>query len=198
MQILDPRQQSETYIEDKVVEWALSKDFLCPKVKFSERGWPDRLFISPFGHTIFIEFKRLGGEPDKLQAERLRRLTSRGIPAVCCDGILAAIRVLQASLEPASLPTKSDQPPVVTSISRALHGPWAGKDIHRVGCPEDIKGKEPSGTVFDNSSSQGVSERVAGGDPKVEGVRGSIFPDSTWFEEGRWPGEQGGHPPDKS
>jgi hypothetical protein len=131
--------QSEAYIENAVVKWADDNGFLTPKVKFAEKGWPDRLFMSPFGHTIFIEFKRLGGEPDDLQAYRLKELKKRGIPAFCCDSIFSGIRLLQACLEPASLPKKSDTVTPIPSILRPVSGPRPGQDLNSLSRAQDLK-----------------------------------------------------------
>src|SRR4051812_26232686 len=117
---MQPEQMTETQIENSFVLWAIDKDFLAPKVKFAEKGWPDRLFLSPFGHTIFIEFKRLGGVPDELQEYRINELKRRGIPAFCCDSVFSAIRLLQAALEPTRLPEASNQVASISGVVRSL------------------------------------------------------------------------------
>lgn len=89
----------EVDIEDKVVKWAQKHKFLTPKVKFMEAGYPDRMFVSPQGHTIFIEFKRPGQKPTPIQEHRLNELQKRGIPATWCDSVLEAITILQSALE---------------------------------------------------------------------------------------------------
>lgn len=93
----------EVQIEDKVMKWAKREGFLTPKVKFVESGYPDRLFISPFGHTIFIEFKKPGEFPTPIQLHRIEQLTKRGVPALWVDSVLEGINVLKAALEASSI-----------------------------------------------------------------------------------------------
>lgn len=53
----------EKEIERKVCDYAKSKGWLTYKFTSpSRRSVPDRLFISPGGKIIFIEFKRLTGK----------------------------------------------------------------------------------------------------------------------------------------
>ena len=98
----------EKDIEIPVCNWAKKHGFLTPKVKFAEAGWPDRLFISPIGHTIFIEFKRPPFKPDRLQEYRLAQLRQRGIPAYWVDSIIEGINILKAAVEPARIPNRED------------------------------------------------------------------------------------------
>lgn len=66
---------SEAYIEKKVTEWAEDVGFIA--IKFTpkgDRGWPDHLFISPTGDHIWIEFKRPGKKPTKLQWHRIHQI----------------------------------------------------------------------------------------------------------------------------
>jgi hypothetical protein len=140
----------EKEIEERVVTWAKRNDFLTPKVKFVENGYPDRLFISPNGHTIFIEFKRPGEIPEPLQVYRLKELQRRGIPAVWCDTALAAIRILQACLESEGLPETSDPTPIKSSVRGALTRPRLGQDVDGPRYDKDTEsegvGEEDSGS----------------------------------------------------
>jgi len=100
---------NEKYIEDKVVQWALKHGFLTPKVRFAERGWPDRLFLSPTGHTIFIEFKDPAiTKVEPLQNYRIMELRRRGIPAFYCNNVIEGINILKAALEPSPVSEESD------------------------------------------------------------------------------------------
>jgi hypothetical protein len=62
--------------EQKVVNFAESKGFIVLKLNvMGRRGWPDRMFLYK-GAIFFIEFKRIGEEPNKIQLEihaRIRR-----------------------------------------------------------------------------------------------------------------------------
>src|SRR6267378_1323346 len=113
----------EREIEGKVVNWARRHGFLTPKVKFVEAGYPDRLFISPYGHTIFIEFKVPGGKPDLIQLHRIKELKDRRIPAFWVDSELGALTILKAALEPTSVPRESDPADVVPIRSGSLSRP---------------------------------------------------------------------------
>lgn len=58
----------ESVIETKVVQYAEEKGCIHLKLNvFGRRGWPDRIFIYPGPRVMFIEFKRLGEKPRKLQ-----------------------------------------------------------------------------------------------------------------------------------
>lgn len=57
----------ERTTETKVSEYAEAKGCLALKLNvMGRRGWPDRLYIYK-GQVLFIEFKRLGEQPRKLQ-----------------------------------------------------------------------------------------------------------------------------------
>lgn len=76
----------EKEIEQKVVNYAKSKDFLAFKFTSpSNRSVPDRLFISPTGGIFFIEFKRKGKIPTKLQESTFKMLTERRVTVEVVD-----------------------------------------------------------------------------------------------------------------
>lgn len=167
--IKNPALMSEKQIEDKVVEWAVKQGFLAPKVKFHEKGWPDRMFVSPYGATIFIEFKRLGGVPDDLQAHRLRELQRRGIPVACCDSVFSALRVLQAALEPPSLPETSDPVAIITRGGRPVPGSRFRQDVDSLGNTEDLKDAKTLPAGVDSRAAQGSAGHMAGREREMGG-----------------------------
>jgi hypothetical protein len=120
----------ESAIENTVCDWALRHGFLALKVKFVEAGYPDRLFISPFGHTIFIEFKRPGEIPEPIQLYRIGQLQSHGIPAFWSDNVVESISYLQAAVGSSRLPEKSDKTTSKSGGRRVVSGPWSGKNQH--------------------------------------------------------------------
>lgn len=130
----------EKDIEGTVVSWAKKHNFLAIKVRFQEAGYPDRLFISPQGHTIFIEFKRPGEKPDPLQLYRIRTLQARNIPAYVCDSSVHAISILKAAVEPEVIPEASSKAPVVASIRRAISGSGSRENLNS---PRGIKDLTP-------------------------------------------------------
>lgn len=128
----------EKNIEQTVVDWAKEHGFLALKVKFVDNGYPDRLFISPSGHTIFIEFKRPGEQPRPLQSYRIAELVKRGIPATWTNSAVEGINILRAALESSRLPDESNSYAAGSSSGGVISGPWTGKNIHRVGRAEDL------------------------------------------------------------
>jgi len=58
----------ENVVETKIHEYAEANGCLSLKLNvMGRRGWPDRLFIAPGPHVLFMEVKRLGEKPRKLQ-----------------------------------------------------------------------------------------------------------------------------------
>lgn len=54
--------------EDKFVTYVEEDGYLCLKMNVGgRRGWPDRLIMLSKGKMFFIEFKRVGEKPRKLQ-----------------------------------------------------------------------------------------------------------------------------------
>ena len=68
----------ESKIEAAVANYAKGKGCYVRKFKStSQRGVPDRVFLSPHGKVFFIEFKAPGKEPTDLQARELREINNR-------------------------------------------------------------------------------------------------------------------------
>tara|TARA_R110000851_G_scaffold134448_2_gene269744 strand:+ start:165 stop:446 length:282 start_codon:yes stop_codon:yes gene_type:complete len=85
----------EKDIENKVVKWAEKNGFIVLKLNNPwSRGWPDRLFISPMGNHVYIEFKRPGGKVRKLQMHRQRQLHKNMCRAFMVDNEELAIEIL--------------------------------------------------------------------------------------------------------
>jgi hypothetical protein len=132
----------EKDIENKVCKWAAGRGFICLKIKFVETGWPDRLFISPEGHTIFIEFKRRGHVPTPLQMYRITELQKRGIPASWHDTYVGAVTTLKAALESAPVSGTSDKAATVSSIGGPVPGPGTREDLNGT---SDVQDPEAEG-----------------------------------------------------
>lgn len=80
------RRPSEKSIVAKGVAVAKSLGFYAVKLHgsaYSLAGIPDVLCLKD-GKAYFIEFKRPGEEPTKLQQHRLRELISYGCPSTVC------------------------------------------------------------------------------------------------------------------
>lgn len=162
----------ESQIEDEVVKWARRMGFLTPKVKFMEDGWPDRLFISPHGHTIFIEFKRPGEKPTRLQMYRILELTKRGIPAFTSDNVTYAIGILKEALEPSSVPGTCYPDAAQPSSGRIIPGPGIRKDLNSPSYLQDSEAEEASEQDAYRSAPPPDVQSVAGRDKEVGGFSG--------------------------
>lgn len=78
----------EKEIEEKVVSYAKSKDFLVYKFSSpANRSVPDRQFMSPTGFIGFIEFKQKGQKLTKLQYHTFMKLTDRNIDVRVIDDV---------------------------------------------------------------------------------------------------------------
>ena len=87
----------EKHEENKVKKWCKRHHVLCIKFNpMGERGWPDRIFVFPNGgFHIWIEFKRKGKFPNRLQQFRMSNLMNQGAVAVWFDEADKAIKFLE-------------------------------------------------------------------------------------------------------
>jgi hypothetical protein len=176
---------NEKYIEDKVVQWALKHGFLTPKVRFAERGWPDRLFLSPTGHTIFIEFKDPAiTKVEPLQNYRIMELRRRGIPAFYCNNVIEGINILKAALEPSPVSEESDSDAPQPSLGGTIIRPRFGQDKHLPSSSKDPEGTGPNYESPDHSPTSSDDEHVAGGTTEVVRIPGDDTHDPTWVIKG--------------
>lgn len=151
----------EKDIEERVVRWAKDNKFIVGKVRFAENGWPDRLFLSPFGHTIFIEFKKPGERPDPLQWYRIQQLQARGIPAKWTDNYVEAISILKEALVPVSVPEESNPATAESSGSRVVPGPGIGKNFDGTGYIENTESQRDDPEGPDYSATPTDDDNVA-------------------------------------
>lgn len=78
----------EKQIEAKVCNYAKSKNWLVYKFTSPARAAvPDRLFISPAGKCVFIEFKREGEKPTPPQAREHARLRDQHVSVFVVDNV---------------------------------------------------------------------------------------------------------------
>ena len=85
----------EADIEQAAVDWATARGW--ESIKFTprgNRGWPDRIFISLCGLHVWIEFKKPGETPRKLQAYRIKQLRKRAVNAHWTDSLNEAKEIL--------------------------------------------------------------------------------------------------------
>jgi len=163
--------------------WAKNRGFLTPKVKFAEAGYPDRLFVSPSGHTVWIEFKKPGEQPDPLQVYRLRELATRKQISIWCDNYDDAVSILKECLDPASVSNSGDQTPLIAVSVRPVPRPGTGEDKHGLSSPKDPKGEGPNYESADRSPAAPYAEGVAGRNTEVGRLPGPIVGDTAREEQ---------------
>lgn len=80
--------KAEAKIEDACCRYARQKyGALTPKfVSPNNRGVPDRIFLFPGGHTLFVEFKAPGKKPTALQDRKHEELREQGFSCWVVDG----------------------------------------------------------------------------------------------------------------
>ncbi len=174
----------EKDIEQTVVNWAKEHGFLALKVTFTENGYPDRLFISPYGHTIFIEFKRPGEVPRALQSARIADLTRRGVPATWTHSAVEAINMLRACLESAPVPDAGSQAIIESGSGGAVLGPGVGEDLNLSCGIKDLVFQKSDPAMLDRSAIATDVQRVAGGDKEVGELQQLDLFDSPRWSEG--------------
>lgn len=132
----------EKHLEDKAVTYALGLGYLHWKMNaLGSKGKPDQLFQTPLGEYIWVEFKRMGEQPEPLQRYWARQITMRGGLVYGCDDYEHARAIFHNHLEPAALPIAGAAINDETGFSWTIPRPWIGKDIYLPDGIQDSKGK---------------------------------------------------------
>ena len=85
----------EKQIESKVVKKAKELGFLTYKFSSpSNRGVPDRIFISPHGEVFFIEFKSAKGKLTKLQEKVIKDIGEYGVGVFIINSVEVGLQIL--------------------------------------------------------------------------------------------------------
>ena len=85
----------ETQIESKIVKKAKELGFLTYKFSSpSNRGVPDRVFISPHGEVFFIEFKSEKGKLTKLQEKVIKDIGEYGVGVFIINSVEVGLQIL--------------------------------------------------------------------------------------------------------
>jgi len=85
----------EKQIESKVVKKAKELGFLTYKFSSpSNRGVPDRIFISPHGEVFFIEFKSEKGRLTKLQEKTIKDIQLYNVQVFIVYGVEEGLLIL--------------------------------------------------------------------------------------------------------
>jgi hypothetical protein len=74
----------ESALEARCVKWARFQGVVVAKLTQLD-GVPDRVFFTPGGRPLIVEFKATGEVTEELQSWYLRTLKSAGYRAVWCD-----------------------------------------------------------------------------------------------------------------
>jgi Holliday junction resolvase len=86
----------ESQIESKVVKKAKELGFLTYKFSSpSNRGVPDRIFISPHGEVFFIEFKSAKGKLTKLQEKTIKDIIALDVRVFVIRDVIAGMEILR-------------------------------------------------------------------------------------------------------
>jgi len=88
--------QLEAHEEARVVKWCKDHNILC--IKFTPMGscgWPDRIVVMPNGFHVWLELKRRGKKPRRLQTYRMQQLMDHGAVAAWFDSADKTIAFLQ-------------------------------------------------------------------------------------------------------
>lgn len=85
----------EKQIESKIVKKAKELGFLTYKFSSpSNRGVPDRIFISPHGEVFFIEFKSEKGKLTKLQEKVIKDISEYGVGVFIINSVEVGLQIL--------------------------------------------------------------------------------------------------------
>jgi Holliday junction resolvase len=85
----------EKQIESKIVKKAKELGFLTYKFSSpSNRGVPDRVFISPHGEVFFIEFKSEKGKLTKLQEKVIKDISEYGVGVFIINSVEVGLQIL--------------------------------------------------------------------------------------------------------
>jgi len=77
----------ESAVEGETTDYAKACGCLCLKLNVSGQiGWPDRLYIYK-GRMLFIEFKRMGEKPRKIQEYRHAKIREHGFNVAVVDHV---------------------------------------------------------------------------------------------------------------
>jgi hypothetical protein len=91
----------EKQIESKVVKKAKELGFLTYKFSSpSNRGVPDRIFISPHGEVFFIEFKSTKGKLSQLQNKIIKDIQLYGVQVFIVYGVEEGLILLNVMNTP--------------------------------------------------------------------------------------------------
>lgn len=135
----------EKEIEDWAVLYSETLNYMQFKLNaIGSMGKPDRLFISPQGTHIFVEFKRKGEPLRALQRYWAIQMTIRRCLVYRCDDKEHAKRILQNHLDPAAVPIEGVVHYDATRKRWTLSGSRIGENFYLLNGKKDTEGKGTS------------------------------------------------------
>jgi hypothetical protein len=121
----------EKLLEDKAVTYALGLNYLHWKMNaLGSKGKPDQLFQTPWGGYLWIEFKRMGEQPEPLQRYWAKQIVQRRGLVYGCDDFEHAKAIFHNHLDPAAVPIAGAATYDAAGLSWSIPRPWTGKNIH--------------------------------------------------------------------
>lgn len=128
----------EKLLEDKSVTYALGFNYLHFKMNaLGAKGKPDQLFIAPHGLHFWIEFKRMGEDPEPLQRYWAKQIVKRKGLVYGCDDYEHAKAIFNNHLDSEALPIAGAATYDESRFSWVIPRPWIGKDFYLSNGPED-------------------------------------------------------------
>lgn len=123
----------EAHIESSVVTYAERFGHLAFKLNNrSDTGWTDRLFVTVPGIHYYIEFKRLGEDPEPLQRYRIGQLIANSCSVFVVDSIKEGRNIVdyyEAGAMGAAPVSKAWHPIRYSAkCGRPAARPWTGED----------------------------------------------------------------------
>ena len=115
----------ESKIEKDVVKWAEDNEVMVIKLNLhGRRGWPDRLFILPNGGIIWVEFKRPGEKPRKLQDYIHGKLRKYKQDVYVADRAFDTISYIKARMGTAPVSETGDPFATDSGVCGSVSRPW--------------------------------------------------------------------------
>jgi len=153
--------QIEARVGGELLRWADRQkiDLYYLKLNINNfKGWPDRILMWPDREVLFVEFKRPGEVPSKLQAHVHKLIRHLGFEVRVYDDAEIAVREIQDTIiTSARAGTRNgvDYPrPRVAPVSP----PRSGQDKYRVKSVPDFKKERASRQTPSDSTPEGDND----------------------------------------
>lgn len=173
----------ERVIEKHVNEILIPLRVLCLKSRPIENGYPDRQYILPNGLSVWIEFKRKGEKPDRLQEYRMEQLSKRLQIVGWTDDFGTAVRVVEALLGTPYLSRRGDKDAPWSGRWRVIFGPRSGKNLNLASYLQDLEAARICPECAYRGSPASDLQSMARRDREMAGVRGAELHDPPWPEQ---------------